>query len=293
MNTIIINLFGCLQFNDSVFKALGFEIGKCSIHTFPDGESLTRFDIEVTNKEVLIVVDLSFPNSKMIPLIFAAQTARDLGAKKVHLFTPYLPYMRQDKSFHPQEGVTSRFFAKLLSIYFDSLVTIEPHLHRWHALSDIYSIPAIALQSSHSITKWLQREIDRPVLIGPDNESAQWVSVIAKLAEIPFVIFDKVRHSDKVVTINAPALQSYQDYTAVIIDDVISTGRTMMKIVEYLQANKISTITCVGVHALFVEDAYNQLLNLGVERIVTCNTIVHTSNQIDISEILLSHFSRC
>lgn len=292
MSLVIINLFGCLQFNESVFKKLDLIIGECNIHVFPDGESLARFNTDMVDKEVLVIADLSFPNTKFLSLIYAAQTARELGARKIHLFVPYLPYMRQDKQFHPGEGITSRYFAKLLSTYFDSLVTVEPHLHRWHALTDIYTISTTVLDSHDSIARWLQYEQNQSVLIGPDRESEQWVSAIAKQAGLPFVIFDKVRHDDKVLAINSPSLAPYQAYTAVIIDDVISTGRTMMKVIEYLQANKISAINCVGVHALFVDDAYEQLINSGADRVVTCNTITHPSNQIDISETLLSHFSK-
>ncbi|WP_164119514.1 ribose-phosphate pyrophosphokinase-like domain-containing protein, partial [Stenotrophomonas maltophilia] len=84
---------------------------------------------------------LAQPNEKILPLIFAAATARELGAARVGLVAPYLAYMRQDRRFNPGEAVTSRQMAHLVSGAFDWMVTVDPHLHRYSDLSEIYSIP--------------------------------------------------------------------------------------------------------------------------------------------------------
>lgn len=107
-----------------------------------------------------------------MPLIFAAKTARELKAKKITLIAPYLAYMRQDKQFHQGQGITSKYFAALISHYFDNLITIDPHLHRWHSLNDIYSIPTHVLHANDAIASWIIQHVTNPVLIGPDIESA-------------------------------------------------------------------------------------------------------------------------
>ena len=88
-------------------------------------------------------------------LLFAADAARQLGARKVGLVAPYLCYMRQDRSFKPGEAVTSRSFAALLSRACDWLVTVDPHLHRYKSLSEIYAIPARALHAGPAIADWI------------------------------------------------------------------------------------------------------------------------------------------
>src|SRR5690606_29301909 len=107
-------------------------------HTFPDGETLVRVDAPVAGRPVAIVARLDHPDAKTLALLFAADAVRELGAAGVGLVAPYLPYMRQDHRFHPGEAITSRSYARLLSRSFDFLVTVDPHLHRWHSLAEIY-----------------------------------------------------------------------------------------------------------------------------------------------------------
>ena len=128
---IIFSLFGCEELADIIIKKSGFLAGKITIHKFPDEESLIKLETDVNDRTVIFLANLNQPNVKILPLLFAAETARELGASKVVLIAPYLPYMRQDKIFEAGEGITSKYFAKLLSSYFDGLITIDPHLHRW------------------------------------------------------------------------------------------------------------------------------------------------------------------
>ncbi len=292
MSGIVFNLFGCSQYNESVFKSLGFALGDCQIHDFPDGESLIRINTNVKDQVVIFSADLYNPNAKLLPLVLAVETVKALGAKSVHLLTPYLPYMRQDKQFHSNEGITSHYFAKLLSQYIDSLLTVEPHLHRIKSLSEIYRIPAMALKAHQPIANWLMNRIKKPLLIGPDRESEQWVVSIAKLINAPHVIFDKVRQGDHHVEINTPDLKDFAGFEPVIIDDVISTGQTMIKVMKYLQQNHFQKLTCLGVHALFVDDAYENLKSQGANMVVTCNTRLHPSNQIDMSHVIIESMKK-
>ncbi|HET6970230.1 MAG TPA: ribose-phosphate pyrophosphokinase-like domain-containing protein, partial [Phenylobacterium sp.] len=127
--------------------ALGGELGALETRRFPDGETYLRILSDLGGQEVVLVCTLAQPDEKALPLIFAARTARALGARSVTLIAPYLAYMRQDKAFHDGEAVTSEQFAGLLSGEVDRLLTIGPHLHRHKALSEIYSIPATALRA--------------------------------------------------------------------------------------------------------------------------------------------------
>src|SRR5690606_3260659 len=108
---------------------------------------------------------------KILSLMFTAQTLKELGAKKIILISPYLPYMRQDKRFEPGEAITSQLFAKFLSNCVDYLITIDPHLHRIHHLSKIYSVPVLTLHATKEIARWIKENIKFPFLIGPDSES--------------------------------------------------------------------------------------------------------------------------
>jgi ribose-phosphate pyrophosphokinase len=154
-------------------ELLSLELGQLETRQFPDGESYLRFVTNPGNRSVLCVCTLDHPDAKVLPLLFAAATARELGASKVGLVAPYLAYMRQDRRFKPGEAVTSREIAGLLSDAFDWLVTVDPHLHRYSALSDIYTIPTRVVHAAPLISDWIKTHVASPLIIGPDNESGQ------------------------------------------------------------------------------------------------------------------------
>jgi ribose-phosphate pyrophosphokinase len=285
-NPLVFSLFNNENFVTAIHKTLDFEIGEMTIHDFPDEETVVRIDSPVKDREVIFITTLDRPNSKIAPILFAAETAKELGATKVGLIAPYLAYMRQDKQFHSGEGITSKYFANLISGSFNWLITIDPHLHRWHSLNDIYSIPSQVLHANDSIANWIKQNVTKPVLIGPDAESAQWVSEIAQKSNSPFLILEKKRHGDNQVEVSIPQLELYHHHTPVLVDDIISSAATMIETVKHIDSLKLNPPVCIGVHAIFAGHAYDDLLNAGVEKIITCNTIQHPSNGIDISDVV-------
>ncbi|RUR18530.1 ribose-phosphate pyrophosphokinase [Legionella sp. km535] len=280
---ILFPLFDYDELAHKIQKNCDYESGIINQHQFPDGETVIKIESEVSNRTVLLLTSLDAPNPKIMPLIFAAETARALGASQVFLIAPYLAYMRQDKVFEPGQGITSQFFAKLISAYFDGLITLDPHLHRWHALNEVYEIPTQVLHATRPIAHWIQKNINEPLLVGPDEESMQWVQNIAGEAEAPFVILEKHRRGDHSVEVSIPNLDCYPGSTPILIDDIISTGMTMVETVKHLKALKVPSPVCIGVHAIFAGDAYQNLMAVGVKEIITCNTVRHPSNAVDIS----------
>ncbi|MBA4503055.1 ribose-phosphate pyrophosphokinase [Marinobacterium marinum] len=260
---------------------LDAQAGLLEQRRFPDGESYLRVHSDCTDQDCVILCNLFHPDKRILPLLFLADTLRECGARSVGLVTPYLAYMRQDKRFKPGECVSSRPFARLLSSAFDYLITMDPHLHRYHSLDDIYSIPSRVVQAAPLIAHWIQENISAPLLIGPDSESEQWVAQVAHLAEAPFQILQKERHGDYDVSVSLPDLDSATQHTPVLVDDIISSGRTMLETIAHLQAAGLPKATAIGVHGIFAGNAYEQLTK--VADVVTTDCIPHLSNQIDIA----------
>ena len=286
MGKIFFALSGNEQITISIANKLNAEMGEISIRQFPDGETYLRILSNVKDKEAYIICTLNNPDSKFLPFYFFAKTAKELGAKQVHLIAPYLAYMRQDKSFHPGESITSVHFATLLSSTVDSLITIDPHLHRRKKLSEIYTITSTVLHADILICNWIKNNIQNPVLVGPDGESEQWVSEVANKANAPYIVLQKTRMGDKEVKVSVPHLEKYLTHTPILIDDIISTAKTMIETVKHLKVLKMNSPICIGVHAVFAGNAYEELKQEGVSKIITCNTILHPSNGIDVVELL-------
>ncbi|UZE95148.1 ribose-phosphate pyrophosphokinase [Alkalimarinus alittae] len=265
-----------------------FELGEADIRRFPDGESYVRVTSQIKDRNIIILANLHHPDDKLLPVLFLCQSLRDQSAKHITLIAPYLPYMRQDKRFHSGECITSAVFANILSTAIDELVTIDPHLHRYHALSEIYSTKTQTLKADNTIANWIKRNIQNPLIIGPDSESEQWAAATAEMIDCPHLVLTKERFGDRDVSISYPNAATLADRTPVLVDDIISTGRTMIETAGVLTSEGFKAPVCIGVHAVFSENDYQALANSDVEKVVTCNTIQHHSNGIDLSEVIIN-----
>jgi ribose-phosphate pyrophosphokinase len=262
------------------------DLGGVTLHDFPDGESYVRIDSEVGSRDVAIVASLHQPNDKLLALLFLADALRELGAARVGLVTPYLAYMRQDARFRPGEAITSRTVASLLSARIDWLITVDPHLHRYASLDALYTVPSTAILASAEVGHWIGVNVMNPFIIGPDAESRQWVERIAKAANAPFTVLTKTRHGDTDVIESIPDLGVHVASTPVLVDDIISTGRTMAAAVRHLRDQGAHSPICLATHAVFAENAEAELRSAGAARIVTTNTIVHHTNAIDVAPLI-------
>ncbi len=280
VNPLVVALPGSSGLATALARSLRCECIELALHQFPDGETLVRLDAPVKGRSVVFAGSLDQPDARTLALLFAADTARELGALKVGLVAPYLAYMRQDKRFQPGEAVTSRSYARLLSNALDFLVTVDPHLHRWRSLDDIYTIPTAVVPAAPLIARWLARNVAQPLLIGPDSESAQWVAQVARLADAPWAVMAKTRRGDRDVTVKLARTEPWPGRVPVLLDDIVSTGQTLVAATAALTKIGLPAPVCIAVHALFDTLAMARLKAAGVRRIVSCDSIAHSSNAI-------------
>jgi len=261
-------------------QQLPAETGELEQRRFPDGETYLRIHSDCRGRDCLLFCNLFHPDETLLPLLFAASTLRELGARRLLLISPYLAYMRQDKRFKPGECISSRIFARQLSALFDGLITVDPHLHRYGSLDDIYSLKSIRVPAAPLIAHWIRQQIPQPLLIGPDAESEQWVSEVAQLAGAPRQILHKKRHGDYVVEVSLPDVERWHEHNPVLVDDIISSGRTMLETLNHLQQAGLPRATCIAVHGIFAGDAYLRLQ--ACADVVSTDSIPHPSNAISI-----------
>lgn len=274
------------RFAERLAACAGVELGSVTTRDFPDGETYLRLNSSVVGRQVGVVCSLHHPNEKLLPLIFLADAARSLGAKRVGLVAPYLAYMRQDTRFHTGEAITARSFAGVISRAHDWLLTVDPHLHRIRELGEVYTVPATTLHAAAELGRWISRSIEHPLVIGPDGESAQWASAVASAADAPWIVLSKVRHGDREVDVRIPDVEPFVGHTPVLVDDIISTGQTMIQVIRQLRHAGTRPPVCVVVHAVLSDGARGALLAAGASIVVTTNTIAHPTNGIDIIPML-------
>ncbi|HEY5666794.1 MAG TPA: ribose-phosphate pyrophosphokinase [Gammaproteobacteria bacterium] len=287
MTKLVVSMPGSGLLADRLAAGLCAEHAEPRTRRFPDGESYVRLDTDCENKDLIVVGSLDRPDEKFLQLIFLCDLLRELGAARVVLCAPYLAYMRQDKRFRAGEAVTSQSFARILCRAVDGLVTVDPHLHRYRNLGDLYNVPTRVGHAAGLIADWIKTEVRRPLLVGPDSESEQWVADVAARAGVPHIVLEKTRRGDRDVEVSVPEVERWRDHRPVLVDDIISTAGTMIETVRHLGAAGLSAPMCVGVHGVFADDAHGELLGAGVQGIVTTNTIAHETNGIDVSGILI------
>jgi ribose-phosphate pyrophosphokinase len=286
MNPLFLALPGDEPLARRVCAHVRGEVGALTLRRFPDGETYARIESDCRDRTVVIVATMRRPDDKLLPIAFLADAAHDLGAGHVVLAAPYLGYLRQDRRFQAGEAVTSRTFARILSSLVDGLVTIDPHLHRYASLDEIYTIPSRVLHAAPLLADWIRDHVEQPLLIGPDEESAQWVADVAGRARAPHVVLRKIRHGDRDVEVSVPEVERWADRTPVLVDDIVSTARTMIETVGHLRSAGLAPPVCVGVHAVFAADAYDALRGAGVADVVTTDAIPHPTNRIAVDALL-------
>ncbi len=266
-------------------QALGSPFSLIDVHRFPDGESRVTLPA-VMPEHVILCRSLDHPNAKLVELLLAAQTARELGARRITLVAPYLCYMRQDIAFNPGEAVSQRIIGGFLAGVFNALITVDPHLHRIHDLAEIMpGIHARSLSCAAAMGDFLRARGGRPLLVGPDSESEQWVHALARYAGLDYAIAHKERLGDREVRIRMPE-GSYRGLEVVLVDDMASTGRTMIGIAEILKAQGAGPIQSLVTHALHDDEAERLMHAVGIEHVWSSDSITHASNAVSLTEVL-------
>jgi len=291
--TLILGFQDYLPQAEKLALCLSIPIKQVDLHQFPDGETKVTLP-EKLPKQIIICRSLNQPNDKLIELIITASAARNQGVEYITLVAPYLCYMRQDKAFSTGEAISQKIVGKLLSEYFDSVITIDPHLHRIKNLTDaIPNTAAITLHATDAITSFLQSKFQQPVIIGPDEESEQWVKAIAAPHQWQYTIATKQRYSDTEVNVSFSDADSPEhtklNLTAqdiIIVDDIASTGKTLEEAVIQIKKQNPNSISIIVTHAFFVDSAIQHLNRLGVNNIWSSDSIPHPSNAFNIINII-------
>ena len=269
-----------------IAKKLKKPYSELKVKRFPDGEIYVRFMNDVRGKDVVLVQSFyGYINDCVMEVIFASETARDLGAKKVYLVAPYFAYLRQDSRFNPGECISIKVIGRLFSRYFDKVYIIDPHLHRQGKLSDLFSIKAEKLTSNPYIAAYIKKNIKNPLIVGPDWESYKWAQRVAEQIKCPYVILNKKRLSGRKVKISINKKIDINNKNVVFVDDIISTGHTILEAAKKLRKLGAKKFYCIAVHGLFVENALEKLRKAKI-KVATTNTIPNKVSRIDVSGLV-------
>lgn len=269
----------------AIARKAGIPCEEVAIHRFPDGESRLRLPAGLPS-HVVFCRSLDNPNEKLVELLLAAAGARQQGVASCTLIAPYLCYMRQDKAFTPGEVVSQQAIGRLLADYFSAVITVDAHLHRISSLGE--AIPcsrAVNLKATAPMADFVASKLSRPLLVGPDEESRQWVAAIAGARHLDHVVAGKQRFGDRHVCITLPPCDC-RDRDVVLLDDIASSGATLEVAARELARHGPASISVLVTHALFTGDATERLRAAGVDNIWSCDSVPHKTNAVALDELL-------
>ncbi|MBS3105151.1 ribose-phosphate diphosphokinase [Candidatus Woesearchaeota archaeon] len=273
-----------------IAKKSGINHSILHVDKFPDDELRVRFEPELKNKSIALIQSFYKNISDcIIEVILAAKTAKELGAKKVILVAPYFPYMRQDKRFHKGEAVSQLIVTGLIGKYFDAVYLMDPHLHRKNKLGHIFKIKSKKLTANGLIAAYIRKHIKNPAIIGPDEESYKWAKNVAEMIDAESMILNKKRYSSHHVEIKLNKKINLRNKNAVIVDDIISTGNTILETAKILRRLGAKKIYCICVHGIFVNDALSKLKKAKIN-VISTNTIPNKAARIDVSGLIAESF---
>lgn len=269
-----------------VAAGLGWTLSIIDVHTFPDGETRLRLPPTLPAHTVLLR-GLQQPNQKLAPLLLCAAGARELGALRLSLLCPYLAYMRQDIEFAPGEVVSQRHIGRLLAGAFDAVITVDPHLHRVATMDEV--VPGrrgVALSAASLLGGHVAQQVPGALLLAPDEEAGQWVRVAAAAHGLDHAVCHKQRSGDREVAVALPD-QDVQGRAVVLLDDVASTGRTLVAAARGALARGAASVDVAVTHALFVDDALQQVMASGVRHVWSTDCVPHASNAVSVVPLLV------
>lgn len=260
-------------------------------HRFPDGEFKLRLPATLP-AHVVLLRSLAQPNEKLVELLLSAQTARTLGATQLTLVAPYLAYMRQDIAFTPGEAVSQRIVGRFLADLFDAVITVDPHLHRVATLEEAVPVPhTVVLSGAPLLADLIARRRPGALLIGPDEEAAQWIAQAAARHGFEHAVCHKVRHGDRHVEIALPK-RNVRGRAIVLLDDVASSGHTLAQAARGLLAAGAASVDVAVTHALFAGDAGPLLWDAGIRQVWSTDCIEHPSNAVSMAATIASTLTR-
>jgi ribose-phosphate pyrophosphokinase len=264
-----------------------------ALHRFPDGEF--RVTVGLPAATTIIYGSLDRPNDKLIALLFAAEALRREGARRLVLVAPYLSYMRQDAAFRKGEAISQKVVGRLLAGILDRIVTVDAHLHRTADIRDIFSgIETDNLSAMPAIADALRAtELDRrTVVVGPDAESRPWVDDLAGRLGLDHAVALKTRHNDRSVEIKFPNEKLFAGRPVLLVDDIVSSGGTLMACARTLAAAGATAVDAIATHAVFDEDMAGDLAQAGIRSIRSTYSVPHRTNAILLDDMLVETLHR-
>ncbi|HZA49038.1 MAG TPA: ribose-phosphate diphosphokinase [Nitrososphaera sp.] len=292
IETSVVTGPGSIDLADKIARRLGADLAVASLRIFSDGESSIK--LGTVGKNCIIVQSTNPPtDTHLIQLLMMAQKCTDDGAQDICAVIPYLGYARQDRAFLDGEVVSISLVAKLFeSVRLKHIITVDIHselaMSYFRSIQNVSSVPLLADYAS-------KMRLHDPIAVSPDAGGTNRAKEFARHLDIDDVlVLKKSRHRvTGDVTVEERLDIDISKRDAIVIDDIISSGGSLIKAAEVLNKKGVGKIYAMCAHALLINDAAQKIKSAGVEDIVSTNSVPSQYSKVDLSpELALALKSR-
>ena len=283
----------------SVARELGEKLCYVETRKFPDGERYLRISESVENEEVTVSQSTVYPQDEnLMELIFMIANLKDLGAKKVRVVVPYMGYARQEKRFNPGETISAKIVCEMIeSAGADEFITFNIHEK---CVLDFFNIPARNISAMPDIAdylnkKFFKKEDAKPLIIAPDKGAYGFAQEISEIIGCDCTYLTKVRLGpDKVETKivdvrcdseseNTVNVDSVKGMHAIIVDDIIATGGTIVNAINILKQYGASSVDVCCVHPILTNNGATRIYAAGANKIIGTNSLSSDTSRVSIA----------
>ncbi|MGZ7109501.1 MAG: ribose-phosphate diphosphokinase [Methanobacterium sp.] len=250
---------------------------------FPDGERYIRIKGKLED-EAIVVQSTGYPQDEnLLELFLILKNLKSMGIEKIKVIIPYFGYGRQERRFKSGEAVSAVIISELLEVSGASEVFCI-NLHEEN-ITEFFKIPTHNLSAMPLIANHIKEILDNPVIVAPDKGALGFAKEIAEILDCEYDYLEKTRISPEIVE-TKPKKMDVKGKEAVIIDDIISTGGTIVNAVEILRELGASKVIVSCVHPVLVEDALLKIFSAGVDDVVSTDTLLSDVSMITVAPLV-------
>ncbi len=276
----------------------------CPLETkkFPDGERYVRVKEEVEGEDITIVQSTGFPQDEhLVELLFLIKNLKSLNANKIRVVVPYLGYGRQELRFKSGEAISAQIVAELIETAgADEFISINLHED---CVRDFFNIPTMNLSAMPPIAEYINNLTEDPIIIAPDKGALGFAEEIAEILDCNCTYMSKVRLGpDKVETCivdidsteaeSKIGINNVKGKEAVIIDDIIATGGTIVNAINILKEYGAKSVNVCCVHPTLVNDAVIKIYAAGAENLAGTDTLKSDVSKITVAKTIANQIKK-
>ena len=252
---------------------------------FPDGESKITLR-KIPKKSVILVVQSTYPpvDTNLLQALSIISQVRKISSRTFAII-PYMGYARQDKQFLSGEVITMSVVAKMLqSAGAKKVIVVDIHSNT--ALNH-FNIPTENVSAVPELANYFKKlNLKNPLVVSPDMGGSSRSKKFASLLKTDFIVLKKHRDRKTGSVSIQTAKMDVQGKDLILVDDIISTGGSIIKAAQFLKKQKCKRVFVACTHGLLVEGAEKKIRKAGVSRIISTNTIPGNTSKVDVSGIL-------